>query len=88
MFLKDADSVLDYAVDWTVACAGEKTIAESSWRVVPAGLEVAGESAEPLVALVRLGRGVAGVVHHVTNHVRFSDGTVDERSIIVRVEER
>lgn len=89
MFLKDADALLDFVVDWTDACAGVRTVADSMWRVEPdAGLLVTDASQGLTETGVRLGGGQAGLVYRVGNRVTFSDGTSDERSLVVRVEER
>lgn len=88
MFLKDDDAALDYAVDWTEACAGVRTIVDSIWTVEPAGLDVGIASARPTQTMVRLGGGTAGTVYRVGNRVGFSDGTADERTLAIRVEKR
>lgn len=88
MFLKDDNAALDYAVDWTEACAGVRTIASSAWTVEPAGLDVSLALMGPTQTSVRLGGGVAGTVYRVGNRVGFSDGTADERTLAVRVEKR
>jgi hypothetical protein len=46
------------------------------------------ESYDLLRSAARLGGGVAGRVYSVSNQVALSDGTLDRRSIHVRVEER
>jgi hypothetical protein len=88
MFLKDPESVLDYAVDWTARCAGVRTVVESDWRAEPAGLAVSGAVHGAERTEVRLGGGVPGLVYRVANLVRFSDGLADERSLVLRVEQR
>ncbi len=89
MFLKDKDAVLDYAVDWTGVTGAERTVVASIWRVSPeGGLAVLEAAVEGGRAIARLGGGVAGTVYCVGNHVELSDGTRDERTLVVRVEER
>jgi hypothetical protein len=89
MFLKDPDSTLDYRVDWAGALTGAQTIVSSRWAVEPAGvLMVVGQAVEPQAAVVRLSGGLAGHVYRVGNRVTLSDGTVDERSLVLRVEHR
>ncbi|MCG2839763.1 hypothetical protein L6Q21_02050 [Sandaracinobacter sp. RS1-74] len=91
MFLKDPQAVLEYRVDWAAALEGGAGIVESEWRVEPVedgGVVVASALVDGAEAGVRLGGGVAGHLYAVRNHVRFSDGTRDERSLILRVEAR
>ncbi len=91
MFLKDPDAVLEYAVDWAAALDGGVSLLASDWRVEPVeagGVEIVSGQIAGEVALARLGGGVAGHVYRVENRVTLSDGTLDERSLVLRVEER
>jgi len=88
MFLKDEDAALDYAVDWTEACAGVRTVVDSQWRVAPAGLVLAPLGADDKLTTVRVSGGVVGTLYRLSNLVNFSDGTRDERTMVVRVEKR
>lgn len=88
MFLKDEDAELDYAVDWTEACAGVRTVADSQWRVAPTGLVLDPRPIADKITTVRLSGGVVGTLYRVSNLVSFSDGTRDERTMVVRVEKR
>ena len=92
MFLKDVDAVVDFSVDWTEACAGVRTLVESNWQIVPDGgdapLALGEDHFSATESVVRLSGGRAGHVYRVGNRVSFSDGTEDERSLVVRVEER
>lgn len=91
MFLKDPDAAVDYRVDWAAALAGEITLTASVWTVEPdeaLGLTVDGETTRGSAATARLSGGLAGHVYRVGNRVTLSDGSVDERSLLVRVEER
>lgn len=91
MFLKDPAARVDYRVDWTEALGADVTIAASEWMVVPAeagGVAVVSDALAGNLAIARLDGGVAGHLYRVTNHVGFSDGGRDERSLMVRVEER
>ena len=89
-FLKDPQSRVDYAIDWG-DYLGDRTIAGSAWSVVPdepggVAVEAAGFDATRTAAT--LTGGVAGHVYSVSNHVTLSDGRSDDRSIVVRVEQR
>lgn len=91
MFLKDPQASLDYRVDWAAALGSGATISASSWTVRPAeasGITVSTEGLQGLVATARLGGGVPGHVYVVGNRVTLSDGTSDERSLTIRVEDR
>ena len=90
-YLKDPDSRIDYAVDWGSAYLQGQTIVGSGWTVAPLeedGLEVEAESFDLTRATARILGGVAGHVYSVTNRVALSDGTLDERSITIRMEQR
>jgi hypothetical protein len=91
MFLKDPDAILDYSVDWAAAIDGGVSISASSWAVhpdEPGGVSVASASLEGSVALVRLAGGLPGHVYSVGNQVVLGDGSRDERSLTIRVENR
>jgi hypothetical protein len=91
MFLKDGDARLDYRVDWHDACAGGTTIAGSEWSVQPVhagGIDVSDTAIGDAVTCAVLAGGRAGCMYVIGNRVTFSDGRIDERSLVVRVEER
>lgn len=89
-YLKDPGSRIDYAIDWAPYLDGQ-TIAASLWSVSPeeaGGIAVEEASFETGRTAARLGGGVVGHGYRVANRVTLSDGSVDERSIALRVEER
>ena len=88
MYVKDENARLDYVMDWTEACAGVRTIASSQWSVEPAGLGLDPHATEATRATVELSGGTVGALYRVTNMVGFSDGLVDARMLVVRVEKR
>lgn len=89
IFLKDPAAVIDYAVDWQAAYLAGATVADSSWVVIPAGaLAVVAASHDAGRSTATLTGGDRGCVYRLTNHVTFSDGRSDERSLDVRVEDR
>lgn len=91
MFLKDPAARLDYGLDWADRLAAGVTILDSGWKVEPDdadGLTIAGSSLEGDVCVALLEGGAAGCIYRVSNRVELSDGGVDERSIIVRVDDR
>ncbi|MBU6167369.1 MAG: hypothetical protein KGQ52_14750 [Alphaproteobacteria bacterium] len=94
IFLKDPASLLDHAVDWGSQYLAGRSISASQWRVEPdqAGVAAGLSLALPQIAggrtLIRIGGGQAGQVYRVVNRVNLSDGNSDERTLLVRVEER
>ena len=89
-YLKDPQSRVDYAIDWGGYLDGQG-IAASAWAVAPAedgGIAVDAASFDLQRAAATLTGGKAGHVYSVTNRVTLTDGRIDERSILLRVEER
>lgn len=90
-WLKDPGATLDYRVDWGAVLADGVTLSQSMWAVEP--VEAGGLAADSgaiggSAASVRLSGGVSGHLYRVTNRVIFSDGSSDERTLLLRVEER
>lgn len=91
MFLKDPAARLDYGLDWTDRLNEGRSILESSWSVEPAeadGLSIAESSRQANLCLAVLEGGIAGRIYRVSNRIGISDGSIDERSIVVRVDQR
>lgn len=91
MFVKDPDAELDYRIDWSALCGGGLSIVDSRWSVAPAdtaAVVVIGHGHDARTAHVRVGGGAVGAVCRLANRVRLSDGMIDERTLVVRVEER
>lgn len=93
IFLKDPGGVIEYAVDWDAGYLAGRTISQSSWQVqptglAPAGLTLSGARREAGRTAITLSGGAAGSVYRVANRVTLSDGSSDERTLVVRVEER
>jgi len=89
-YLKDPDSRVTYAIDWLPYLDGA-TIAQSQWAVAPAeagGIAAGDERLEGTRTAATLGGGIVGRVYSVSNRVTLSDGSVDERAICLRVEQR
>ena len=85
-FTKDPDAVLDYAVDWTLWLAGDE-IATSDWTV-PVGLTKVTDTKTAVKTTVWLSGGQAGQSYTVTNRITTTGGRTEDRSFIVKVEER
>jgi hypothetical protein len=89
-YLKDPAARVDYAIDWTPYLDGQSILA-SVWAVAPDepdGVAVAEAGFAAARTVARLEGGILGRSYRVSNQVTLSDGSVDERSITLRVEER
>jgi len=85
-FVKDPDAVLDYVVDWS-DWLGTDTISSSSWTV-PTGITKDSDTNTTTTATIWLSGGTEGAEYRVTNQIVTTDGRTDERSIIIKVDER
>ncbi len=91
IFLKDPSAALDYAVDWGAGYLAGKTIAASAWLAEPVedgGIVVAAEISSPTRTGATFAGGVPGQIYRVANRVTLSDGRQDERSLVLRIEQR
>jgi hypothetical protein len=91
IFVKDPAALVDFAVDWTAGYLNNQTISSSEWQVVPAGagaIVVEAQSIDPGRTVATLSGGRNGYLYHITNKIGTSDGRIDERTLVVRVEDR
>lgn len=89
-YLKDPQSRVDYAIDWA-GYLDRQAVAASLWSVTPTeagGIAVEETAFAPARTSATLSGGVIGHVYSVSNLVTLSDGRSDERSIVLRVEQR
>jgi hypothetical protein len=90
--LKDPEAVLDYSVDWGADyLASGEMIAASDWSIAPdepGGVAVVGSDFDATTATVKAAGGIAGKLYRMINRVTLDSGRVDERSIVLRVEQR
>lgn len=89
-YLKDPGARVAYAIDWAPYLDGQ-SILTSEWQVAPlesGGIAMVEASFSSGQAAVRLQGGIVGRAYRISNLVTLSDGSVDERSLILRVEER
>jgi len=90
--LKDPEAVLDYSIDWGAEyLAVGELLAQSEWSVVPDepnGVSVAGSSFDASTSAVTAAGGIAGRLYRLVNQITTGSGRVDERSIVIRVENR
>ncbi len=89
--LKDPGAILDYAVDWGAEYLDGDAIVASDFTIEPiepGGATIAGTSFDPTTAMVSVGGGIAGHQYRLINHVVLLSGREDERSIVLRMEQR
>jgi hypothetical protein len=90
--LKDPSAVLDYAIEWGAEYLGNgELLAASEWSVEPEepdGIAVAGSDFDSATSTVNAAGGIAGHVYRLVNRITTDFGRVDERSIVIRVENR
>lgn len=85
-FKKDPAAVLDYTIDWSRWLAGD-TITSASWTV-PAGITQTLATNDGSSATVWLSGGTAGTSYTVKGLINTQAGRTDERSILIKVENR
>jgi hypothetical protein len=85
-FTKDPNAVLDYSVDWSRWLAGDE-ISTSEW-IVPAGLTKITDTMTTTKTTVWLSGGTADQSYTVTNRIVTTGGRTEDRSFVVKVEER
>jgi len=85
-FTKDPNAVLDYSIDWTRWLAGDQ-IATSVW-LVATGLTKVADSRAGSLATVWLSGGTAGQSYTVTNRITTAGGRTEDRSFVMKIEER
>jgi hypothetical protein len=92
LLLKDPEAVLDYAIDWGADYLPEDDmLMASEWSVTPdeaEGVSIVGSTFGDRLSTVQAGGGVAGRLYRLVNRVTTQLGRIDERSIVLRVENR
>lgn len=93
LIIKDPQSNEPYGLDWSAWLAelGDAvTIATSAWSVAPSSLTLSAASivTGALKTQVRLAGGDVGTHYTVTNHIIATDGSIDDRSFRVLVQDR
>lgn len=91
LLLKDPDAILDYAIDWGAEYLGGDVIAQSEWSVIPdeaGGVTIEGSDFDAAVSTVKAGGGAPGRIYKLVNRVVLDSGRIDDRSIVLRVEQR
>ncbi len=94
LIVKDPQSIEPMGMDWTAWLAelGDAvTISTSTWAVSPTGsLTLSSPSivTGSLKTQVKLSAGTLGLHYTVTNHIVTSDGSADDRSFFVLVQDK
>ena len=86
-FTKDPDAVLDWHFDWSNWLDVAETISTSTFIVTP-GITVNSSSNTNANSTVWLSGGRPGQIYNVTNRITTSAGRTDDRSIVIRVQDR
>lgn len=86
-FVKDADAVLDYNIDWSDWLATGDTIIASSWAV-DTGLNEDSDSNTTTITTVWVSGGTVGDTYKLVNSIETGDGREDDRTITIRVVEK
>lgn len=89
--LKDPGAVLRYVVAWPASLLDGASIAAAGWTIEPdepGGLAASAHFVEGGETGAEFAGGVPGRVYRAACAVTLSDGRADERSILVRVEQR
>lgn len=89
--LKDPGAILDYSVDWGAEYLDGDVIVASTFEVSPVengGASITGSSFDLAIAVVTVSGGIAGRQYRLVNHVTLLSGLEDERTIVLRVEQR
>ena len=85
-FTKDPDATLDYTLIW-VNWLDDDLIVASEW-LVPVGLVKSGESFTTTITTVWLSGGTVRNVYSVVNRITTAGGRIDDRKLMIAVEER
>jgi hypothetical protein len=92
IFVKDPGARAEHAVDWDAGFLAGRTITASSWSVLPAGGGASLQLEAPRIAggktAILLAGGMVGQLYRITNRVTLSDSSIEERTLMVRVEDR
>jgi len=84
-FKKDPSAVLDYQINWATWLDGD-SILGSSW-IVPSDLTEVSSSHTATTATIWLSGGML-ISYEVTNRIVTAGGRTDDRTIIIKVEQR
>jgi len=86
-FTKDPAADLDFYVDWSEWLADGETIAQSEFTI-PDGIESHDDGNNDTASVVWLSGGSPGRRYRVTNQITTSEDRIDERTLIIEVQNR
>lgn len=86
--IKDPQSKLDFAFDWSAWLAAEGDTAASFAWTVPDGLTPSGETSDGGKATIWLAGGTAGQDYRIVCRITTTAGRVDERTTRISVRNR
>ena len=88
--IKDPQSVLDYAVDWSSWLASGDTITSSSWSVSgpDSALVIDTDTNDDSSATVWLSGGSIALTYKVVNRVVTDQGRTDDRTIEIEIKNK
>jgi len=85
-WIHDPNAILDYSVDWS-DWLGSDTIASVTWTV-PTGIVKASQAETTTTATAWISGGTAGTEYAVACKIVTAGGRTDERTIILRCQDR
>lgn len=93
VYFKDPDAILDYSFDWSDWLQAGETISSRVTEVVsdaedPPDLTIDSDQESGGIVTVWLSGGTALVAYSVRCEIETSGNRTDERTMIIRVEER
>ena len=86
-FVKDPNSRLDFACDWSAWLQDGETITGSEW-LPDTGITMDSDSIAGGRTIVWLSGGTAGQRYAVTNRITTSAGRIDDRTLRISVRDR
>jgi hypothetical protein len=78
------DDKLDFNFDWSAWMAASDTISTSVWAVTPSGPTLTGDGETATTTQIYLSVAAWGETYTLTNTITTANGTIAERSYIVR----
>lgn len=85
-FIKDPDATLDYLIDWSDWLETD-TISSSSWTA-DSGITVSQSTNTTTTATVILSGGTVKNVYKVVNSITTAAGLTDNRTLLIKIEEK
>ncbi len=85
--VKDPDALLDYGFRWDKWLMEGDTILDSLW-FAEEGITIESDDRDATKTRVWLSGGEIGKVYRVTNRIWTVGGRIDDRSFLVRIEQK